>query len=52
MVTISQITQAKIKRRFREANKCVDVLNKKLSEIDKDFVVLDSLPVDICMILF
>lgn len=35
-----------------EANKCMNALTKKGLAILQDFVIFDSLPLDICMLLF
>nr|XP_023873761.1 uncharacterized protein LOC111986367 [Quercus suber] len=37
---------------FREANRCWDALTRKGPIIQQDFVVYDSLPVDIFMLLY
>ena len=37
---------------FREANRCADALAQKCPIIQQDFVVYDSPPVDIVMLLY
>ena len=49
---INQVPQVRIMHCFREANICTDALTWKDPIIQQDFVVYDSLPVDIAMLLY
>ncbi|KAL0014620.1 hypothetical protein SO802_001689 [Lithocarpus litseifolius] len=43
---ISQIPQVRMNHYFHEANKCVDALTRKDSELDQDLIYFDSPPID------
>ena len=49
---ISWIPQMKMNHCFREANKCVNALATRSLETNQNYVVFDSSPMDISMLLF
>ena len=49
---INQVPQVRMMQCFREAKKCADALTRKESSLQQDFVVFESLPVDISMLLY
>ena len=49
---INQVPQVRMMHCFREANKCEDALACKGPSLQQDFVVFESLPVDISMLLY
>ena len=49
---INQVPQVRIMHCFREANGCADALAWKGPIIQQDFVVYDSPPMDIAMLLY
>ncbi|KAK9999219.1 hypothetical protein SO802_018822 [Lithocarpus litseifolius] len=49
---LSRIPQVKLNHCYREANQCADALAKKGSVYQQDFMIFDSPPVDISMLLY
>ena len=49
---INQVPQVRMMHCFREANKCADALTCKGPVLQQDFVVYESLTVDISMLLY
>ena len=52
MTLIIQILQVRMKHCYREANKCMDALARMRSSSSQDFMVFDSLLVDLYMLYF
>ena len=49
---ISQIPQVKTKHYYCEANECADAITRKGPSTSQDFTIFDSLPMDICLLLY
>ena len=51
-ILIKQVPGVRMMHCFHEANRCADALAQKCPIIQQDFVVFDSPPVDIVMLLY
>ena len=48
----AQFSRVQIKHCYREANQCADKLAKSRAKLEQDFVIYDSPPSEINMLLF